>query len=155
MIVSDSGPIIAFSRIGRLDILKSLVGQIIVPMGVYEELVTKGEGRPGAAEVRRSAWIQHREVRNRENIEEFSTSLHRGEREAIVLAHEIGLPLLIDERRGRRTAADIGVVVIGSLAILAEAHREGIIQDTASLIQDLLDSGYWIDPEIVEAFLAS
>ena len=155
MIVSDSGPIIAFSRIGRLDILKSLVGQIVVPMGVYEELVTKGEGRPGAAEVRRSTWIQHREVRSRENIEEFSTSLHRGEREAIVLAHEIGIPLLIDERRGRRTAADIGVVVIGSLAILAEAHREGIIQDTASLIQDMLDSGYWIDPEIVEAFLAS
>lgn len=155
MIVSDSGPIIAFSRIGRLDILKSLFGQIVVPMGVYEELVTKGKGRPGSAEVSRSTWIQRREVRNRENIEEFSTSLHRGEREAIVLAHEIGVPLLIDERRGRRRATDIGVVVIGSLTILAEAHREGIIKDTASLIHDMLDSGYWIDPEIVEAFLAS
>lgn len=155
MIVSDSGPIIAFSRIGRLDILKCLFGQIVVPMGVYEELVTKGKGRPGSAEVSRSTWIQRREVRNRENIEEFSTSLHRGEREAIVLAHEIGVPLLIDERRGRRRATDIGVVVIGSLTILAEAHREGIIKDTASLIHDMLDSGYWIDPEIVEAFLAS
>ena len=155
MIVSDSGPIIAFSRIGRLDILKSLFGQIVVPMGVYEELVTKGKGRPGSAEVSRSTWIQRREVRNRENIEEFSTSLHRGEREAIVLAHEIGVPLLIDERRGRRTAAAMGVVVIGSLTILAEAHREGIIKDTASLIHDMLDSGYWIDPEIVEVFLAS
>lgn len=155
MIVSDSGPIIAFSRIGRLDILKSLFGQIVVPMGVYEELVTKGKGRPSSAEVSRSTWIQRREVRNRENIEEFSTSLHRGEREAIVLAHEIGVPLLIDERRGRRRATDIGVVVIGSLTILAEAHREGIIKDTASLIHDMLDSGYWIDPEIVEAFLAS
>ena len=155
MIVSDSGPIIAFSRIGRLDILKSLFGQIVVPMGVYEELVTKGKGRPGSAEVSRSTWIQRREVRNRENIEEFSTSLHRGEREAIVLAHEIGVPLLIDERRGRRRATDIGVFVIGSLTILAEAHREGIIKDTASLIHDMLDSGYWIDPEIVEAFLAN
>ena len=29
MMVSDSGPIIAFSRIGRLDILRRLFGQVI------------------------------------------------------------------------------------------------------------------------------
>ena len=155
MIVSDSGPIIAFSRIGRMDILRSLFGKIIVPKAVYEELVTAGKGKPGAAEVRQSAWVQCREVRNPEGMGEFPTSLHKGEREAIVLAHEIGIPLLIDERRGRRTAATMGVTVIGSLTILAEAHREGIIQDAASLVQDMLNSGYWINPEIVEAFLAS
>ena len=155
MIVSDSGPIIAFSRIGRLEILKSLFGQVVVPIGVYEELVINGAGRPGSAEVRRSSWIQRGQVRNPEGMKEFSASLHRGEREAIVLAHETGIPLLIDERRGRRTAVDMGIVVIGSLTVLAEAHREGIIKNTASLIQDMLDSGYWIDPEIVDAFLVS
>ena len=47
----------------------------------------------------------------------------------------------------------MGLVVIGSLAIIAEAHREGIIKDTTPLVQAILDSGYWINPEIVEAFL--
>jgi predicted nucleic acid-binding protein len=155
MIVSDSGPIIAFSRIGRMDILRRLFGQIIVPNAVYEELVIAGKGKPGAAEVRRSSWIQSREVRNREGIIAFPSSLHRGEREAIVLAHEFGIPLLIDERRGRRTAVEMGINVIGSLAILAQAHKEGIIEDVPSLIQDLLNAGYWINPEIVDAFLAS
>lgn len=154
MIVSDSGPIIAYSRIGRMDILRRLFGQVVVLNAVYEELVTRGAGRPGDAEVRRSSWIQRREVKNPKGVEEFSTSLHRGEREAIVLANEIGIPLLIDERRGRRTAEDMGVVVIGSLAVLAEGHREGIIEDTSSLVQDILDSGYWINPDVIETFLA-
>ncbi|MDE0554750.1 MAG: DUF3368 domain-containing protein [Candidatus Poribacteria bacterium] len=137
-----------------MDILRRLFGQIVVPNAVYGELVTRGAGRPGDAEVRGSSWIRRCEVKNPEGMEEFSTSLHKGEREAIALAQEIGIPLLIDERRGRRTAEDIGVVVIGSLAVLAEAHRKGIIEDTSSLVQDILDSGYWINPDVIETFLA-
>ena len=153
MIVADSGPIIAFSRIGRMDILRRLFGEVIIPNAVYEELAVAGKGKPGAAEVRSSLWIQSREIRYPEGMSEFPAGLHKGEREAIALAHEIGIPLLIDEKRGRQTAAGMGVFVIGSLAIVAEAHREGIIKDTTSLVQAILDSGYWINPEIVEAFL--
>ena len=72
MIVSDSGPIIAFSRVGRLDILKRLFGHVIIPDAVYEELVVMGKGRPGEPEVRQSAWIQRRSVRNRERMDRFS-----------------------------------------------------------------------------------
>ena len=153
--VSDSGPIIAFSRVGRLDILERLFGHVIIPNAVYEELVVMGKGRPGADEVSRSAWIQRRTVRDRERIDGFSQSLHKGEREAISLAHELAVPLLIDERRGRRTAADMGVAVIGSLAVLAEGNRAGLVEDMPALVQDILDSGYWIDPEVVETFLVN
>ena len=48
MIISDSGPIIAFSRVGRLDILKRLFGHVIIPDAVYEELVVMGKGRPAS-----------------------------------------------------------------------------------------------------------
>ncbi len=155
MIVSDTGPIIAFSRIGRMDILRRLFGEIIIPNAVYEELAIAGKGRPGAVEVTQSSWIHSREVRNRESVNEFPLGLHKGELEAIALARENGMPLLIDERQGRRVAANIGVTVIGSLAVLANAHREGIIEDTASLVQDFLKSGYWINPDVIEAFFAN
>ena len=153
MIVSDSGPIIAFSRIGRLDILRCLFGQVLLPNAVYDELVIRGKGRPGADEVMRSSWILRREVRNFDDIEEFPQRLHKGEREAIALAHGLGIPLIIDERLGRQAAIDTGVVVIGSLTVLAEAHREGIVEDTAPLVRAVLESGYWISLEVVEAFL--
>ena len=42
-VVSDSSPIIAFSNLGKLHILKELFGRITIPQGVCEEL---NEGHP-------------------------------------------------------------------------------------------------------------
>jgi predicted nucleic acid-binding protein len=59
MIVADAGPIIAFTRIGRLDLLHQAVGEMMIPEAVYEEVVLKGAGKSGAAEVeRREVWGQ-------------------------------------------------------------------------------------------------
>ena len=86
-------------------------------------------------------------------LSELPQRIHTGEREAIALAYEFGMPLLIDERRGRQAAENIGVAIIGSLGILAEARREEIVEDLAPLVQTILESGYWISPEVVKAFL--
>ena len=53
MIVADAGPIIGFARIGRLDLLHQVVGELIIPDAVYEELVGRGRQRPGATDVER------------------------------------------------------------------------------------------------------
>lgn len=153
MIVSDSGPIIAFSKIGRLDILRLLFGRVLIPDAVHDEVVVRGMGRPGSDDVARSSWIERRTSMNVDVISELPQRIHEGEREAIALAYELGMPLLIDERRGRQAAENIGVVIIGSLGVLAEARREEIVEDLAPLVQTILDSGYWISPEIVKAFL--
>ena len=39
-IVSNAGPLIAFGKLGRLDILEKLYGTDFVAQGVYEETVT-------------------------------------------------------------------------------------------------------------------
>ena len=62
MIIADAGPIIAFARIGRLALLQQVVGELVVPDAVYEELVVKGGDRPGAEEVRRGEGIQRLDV---------------------------------------------------------------------------------------------
>ena len=153
MIVSDSGPIIAFSKIGRLDILRLLFGRVLIPDAVHDEVVVRGMGRPGADAVARSSWIERRTPMNVDILSELPQRIHTGEREAIALAYEFGMPLLIDERRGRQAAENIGVAIIGSLGILAEARREEIVEDLAPLVQTILESGYWISPEVVKAFL--
>jgi predicted nucleic acid-binding protein len=48
MIVADSGAIIVFARIGRLDLLRQVVGELSIPDAVYEELVGRGTERPRA-----------------------------------------------------------------------------------------------------------
>lgn len=51
MIVSDAGPIIIFARIRRLSLLQQVTGSLTIPDAVYDEIVVKKGGMPGAAEV--------------------------------------------------------------------------------------------------------
>jgi predicted nucleic acid-binding protein len=89
MIVADTGPIIAFARLGRLDLLHQVVEALVIPDAVYEELVGRGHDRPGAAEVVQGGWIHRRTVTDQGAVAQLPRVLHAGEREAIILAHEL------------------------------------------------------------------
>ena len=58
IVVSNSSPLIALSRIGRLDILASFYERILVPAEVHHEVTVDGRGLPGAEEVRSAIWIE-------------------------------------------------------------------------------------------------
>jgi predicted nucleic acid-binding protein len=79
--------------------------------------------------------------------------LHAGEREAIVLANEHGVQILIDEQRGRSAARALGLEVIGSLRVLAQAKVLGIIPAVRPIIDELQALGYWINQSIIRDFL--
>lgn len=153
LIVADAGPIIAFARIGRLDLLRQVVEEIVLPEAVYEELVTRGAGRPGSLEVVQEEWIHRQTVRARTVLASFPPGLSLGQREAIVLAQNLGLPLLIDERAAREEATRRGLDVRGSLRVLAEAKRQGLIGQVRPFVEALMASGYWIGENLVSSFL--
>jgi len=44
MIVADASSIISFARAKKLDLLKQVVQNLIIPEGVYKEIVVKGRG---------------------------------------------------------------------------------------------------------------
>ena len=46
MIVSDASSLINLARIGELNLLNKLYGEIIVPEAVWKEVVVDGVGRP-------------------------------------------------------------------------------------------------------------
>tara|TARA_B100000315_G_scaffold258305_1_gene309949 strand:- start:1193 stop:1678 length:486 start_codon:yes stop_codon:yes gene_type:complete len=153
MIVADTGPIIAFARIGRLDLLRQVAQEVVIPQAVYEEIIGQGEVRPGAKEIADSQWIKRRTVSNTAILEGTPPSLHSGEREAIALAEELGAPLLIDEVRGRRHAAERGIPIFGSLTVLADAKRRGHVSQVRPYLKDLLEVGYWVDEDLIRVFL--
>ena len=154
MIIADAGPPIAFARIGRLALLQQVVGGLLVPDAVYEDLVVKGGDRPGAEEVRRGEAIERRTLRNRQALTQLPRSLAQGECEAILLAEEEGAPLLVDERKAREAAEQRGIEVVGSLWVLKEAKQRGMILAVRPIIEDLLAVGYWFHPErVIRHFL--
>ncbi len=155
MIVADTGPLIAFARIDRFELLRHVVHMLIIPDAVYDELVGSGRTRPGAGEVAAGVWIQQRAVENRDTLAELPTYLHLGERHAIALAEELGASLLIDEQRGRRIALERGVDVIGSLWVIAEAKQRGSLDRVRPVLAAMPEAGYWLEPDLLGAFLTS
>ncbi|MEB3780665.1 MAG: hypothetical protein GSR85_10650 [Desulfurococcales archaeon] len=65
IVVSDSSPLIHLSQIGRLNLLKDLFRELLIPPAVYHEVVIEGRGRPGSEEVREASWIRVVEIRNK------------------------------------------------------------------------------------------
>ena len=127
IIVADSGPIISFARAGRLDLLKQVTTELIIPDAVFEEIVVIGDDRPGAEEVKQGLWIKRATLQNRSLLESMPGKLNLGESEAIVLAKELGAHLLVDELEARKEASRLGINYFGSLRIIKEVQDRGVI----------------------------
>jgi predicted nucleic acid-binding protein len=136
-IVCNASPLINLARIGKLDLLRELYGELIIPEAVWHEVVEEGSGQPGAEEVKCADWIKTQGVTNMDLRRALQQELDAGETEAIVLALEIGADLLLmDERIGREVARHFGLRYTGLIGILIEAKRKGRI----SAIKPHLDS---------------
>jgi len=57
-VVSDSSPLIHLSKIGQLDILRELFGELIIPEAVYRECVMEGKNREDAKRIQNANWIK-------------------------------------------------------------------------------------------------
>ncbi len=126
--VSNASPLISLARIGKLDLLRHLYGELTIPSAVWQEVVIEGVGQPGASDVEAAAWIKRRAVTNRELVRALQQELDAGEAEAIALALEIGAELLLmDERLGRETARHLGLRYTGLIGILIEAKRKDLV----------------------------
>lgn len=80
--------------------------------------------------------------------------LNVGEREAILLASELGANrLIIDELEGRREAEKRGIRVTGTVGVLAEAARVGLIADLAAVLKRLRETNFYIAPEVLRQVL--
>ena len=139
MIVGDASPLITFGRLGLLELVFTLVGVVNVLEAVMAEVTAAGP-RPGKDEVLiavANGRIAVLEQPAAALAQRLASRLDTGEAEAIALAATLRLPLLIDERKGRAVAAQLGVHVVGTLGLLDEVERAGF-RMSAALRAELL-----------------
>lgn len=155
IVVSNTSPIINLTSIGQLDLLHQLYGKIIIPQAVYHEIAILGTGKAGAAEVRVSSWIERREVIAHPLAMSLQMELDQGESETIALAIESKADLLLmDERRGRTIASNLGLKSIGLLGVLMEAKYRGFIPAVKPIVDDLIvKAGFWVSKELYASIL--
>ena len=129
IVVSNTSPIINLAAIGQLDLLRRLYGKVVIPQTVHEEITRAGVEQPGSTDVETQAWIETRPVADQALVASLRLELDEGEAAAIALAVELSADLiLLDERKGRRIAARLGLHPVGLLGVLIEAKHAGVIR---------------------------
>ncbi len=142
MIISNSTPLIAFARIGRLDLLKEIAGNLVIPTAVEREISEYGCGKTGSVDLAKESWITVRSVQSEDSVRLLLSVLDRGEAEVIVLALEHPECLvLIDELTGRQVAESMGLSVTGSVGILIHAKESGKIKNVRPYLDEMMRRG--------------
>ena len=128
LVVADTAPLHYLVIIGHESLLPLLFTKVWIPATVVSEL----RHQRAPAVVRQWAgqlpsWVEVRRVDAPAQAHELA-GLDRGEWGAIELAKEIRANLLLmDERTGVRIAREQGFTVTGTLGVLVEAARSGLI----------------------------
>lgn len=151
IVISDSTPIISLIKIECLDVLEKLYKNIIIPKAVYNELIINVDYQDEIDIIKGCTFLEIKNVE--ENLSvlllQRQLKLDFGESEAIVLANNINADLIIiDERKARRIAKDIGLKVTGTLGILVEAKQQGLIEELKPLLDKLIDNNIRISKKL-------
>jgi len=151
-VITNNTPLIALWVLGRLDLLRDLFGEVLIPQAVYNEFLAFDNSERQIA-LDNSPWIRLVLLTNTHRILAY-TGLDQGEAEVLALAEELNSRLvIIDERRGRRYAKRLGFALTGTLGLLVLAKQVGLIPLVAPLIETLKDSGLHLESSLVHKVL--
>lgn len=125
-VVSNTSPLNYLVLIDHQEILPVLFGHVLIPEAVWHELRSPAAPQPVKAFL--EAWPSWLERRIVSQVPQDLQQLDSGEQEAIALAQAVGASLvLLDEKKGRQAARDLGFVVTGTLGVLDLAARRGLV----------------------------
>ena len=156
--VSDTGPLITLEKLSDgYRFIRLLYDKVIIPRTVLDEL-TQGQF------LSPQAYLEHYGIEDLLEVVEARGDLEvpgvelldAGEREAIQIALERGLPLLIEEEAGRQCARSLSLQISGIAGQFVKAFRAGLIssRETQDKLQELFDAGR-INRKIHAALIAA
>lgn len=153
IVVADTGPISYLVRIRDVRVLPILYGRVAIPAAVYKEL----RHREAPAVVQHWAahppdWLEIRDPKMRADIELLSANLDSGERDAILLAQEIGArELIIDDRAGRREAQRRNLHFVGTLGVLRLAADRKLLS-FKDAVERLRATNFHVSQSVIDLF---
>jgi uncharacterized protein len=150
-VVSNSTPLIYLAKIGRLDLLKELFSEVLIPKEVYKEVVERGKSlRIKDAYIVEAAvtqgWIK---VVAADPVK-MPIELDKGEEEALSLAIKLKATVLIDEVSARSAARLLNLTPRGTIFVLLLALKEEkiVLEEFMQSLNELIDVGFRLKEEV-------
>ncbi len=149
MIISDATTLIVLEKQRKLSLLCQLFEKVIIPETVYQELMA---GLPTGAVLDTVACIEVETVALSERLANLLIVLDQGEAEAIELAISKQFPLIIDEKKGRKIAQQMGLIITGLAGLLILAVKKEIITalQVEIILNDAIKQGYRLSDSLYQ-----
>ncbi|AWA31120.1 DUF3368 domain-containing protein [Flavobacterium magnum] len=137
-IISDTSCFIILSKIGELDLLLKLYGQIVTTKDIAEEF---GESLPN--------WVIIENAKDKYHQRILELQIDRGESSAIALALEIqNSTLILDDFKARKVAENLGLNFTGTIGIIVKAKLNGLIPSIKPLLEKIVETNFRLSPEL-------
>ncbi|MBB5065790.1 DUF3368 domain-containing protein [Granulicella mallensis] len=152
IVVADTSPINYLVLIGHIEILPYFYGRILIPPIVWEELQDANTPEQVRFWIARAPdWLETRVLSQAPDASlDF---LDRGEREAIALAEQLGADrMIVDETLARGEAQRRKLSVIGTLGVLRNAARAGLL-NLPEALSELQKTSFYVAPELIRSLL--
>ena len=140
-VIVNSTPLIVLCGIGKLNILKEMYEEIIIPSAVFREVTAKDDS--ACVQIKSAGAWDHGEKKM------YKAKLHDGEVEVMILAQERNADLVIlDDNAAKKTAKYLGLTVTGTLGVLVKAKHQGIIEEVRPLLSEMRQNGFYVSKTV-------
>lgn len=153
-VFSNTSPLQYLHQINLLYLLPALAGRVVVPAAVEAELAAGRRAGVDLPDPRALDWVTIRSPASAPALP-LVTDLGPGETEVLALALEAPEAIVIlDDALARRVAGMLHLRLTGTLGILLDGKRAGLIPAVAPLLDRLQELRFRIAPQTRSAVLA-
>ncbi len=149
--VLNASPLITLGKLSKITLFEKLSSELVIPAGVVREL------NQGPADDPAKTWINgvgSSFVRRLEEIPPLIRTWDLGEGETEVISWAYLNPsyeAILDDRAARNCASSLGIRVRGTIGVILFAKKEGSLSHVEPLLNELMESGFRISPELFRA----
>lgn len=153
MVIVNTSPLFYLHRLGYLNVLERLYGEIVVPDAVVAELEEGEMGGEDVPKVKEYKWIKVKKAAIPAFIK-MIPDLGRGEAEVLALGCEEVEPLLIiDDALARKIAKLQTFKITGTAGVLLRAKKEGYFKEIKPILNRLKEIGFYITDKLIAEIL--
>ena len=153
MIVSDATALIVLINIDRFELFKMMFPSIVITQEVYDEVTIKPNAKNFIDTEIKSGFLRIENYQDKQAFTELNFILDKGESASIALAIEKKLPLIIDEKKGRKIAVRCGVEIIGLVGILRFVYLHKLLtkKEVLEIVESLNQSDFRISDALMKS----
>ncbi len=145
-VVSNTSPLITLAGVGLLELLPAVYSESRIAEAVRNEYQAKRLA--SEPDLTALTWLVVEAVEPDSDLAAIQ-GLDRGEAATIALGAALqARAVVLDDRLGRRIAAERGLPVIGTMTVLLRARQQGLLPAVGPVIATMLTQGRRISPRL-------